>query len=420
MKRKSKAGRRVPAIEKIPAEPPPPAEPVVPISLAEQVHKQDLDRQMKLEAKRAAKMREVADLRWMIATTQHVTDKGEPLDFEAWPFLVEIYKSEAQDLVCCGSAGYGKTQFGICDAAAKAALGLGVFWIFDSLPKRNKIVLGVIDPTFERVPFYKGMLQSAKQRGAEVDSANYKHFGDGFINFINANAEAEFSSHHGDCKTTDEHQLCDIVLLKKASNRLTGSDYRFNLDMGNPRGVGTEENQNIDWQFKISDQRQWHIPCPTCGQWQVLGWWSHFIEEVKNEYGAIMEVRIRDENWDPDGPMEPRPICINCAMPMVRLHREGEWRAMNPGKRRHGYQLSSLYNPTINMSEMFSEYKGCLHDPNLMRDFINDKLGIPYNTSGSNITEAMMENASTGRAAGVAPYAMKPANDIEWRDLDAT
>jgi phage terminase large subunit GpA-like protein len=388
------------------------------LEAAEDARQIDIRRQERLELHRRDKLREIAELRWKIATTAHKTERGEFLDFDRWPFLEEIYKDDAMESVLYGAAGWGKSELLICDAAAKATLGLRVFYVLNSMHSRNKMVLGRIDPGFASVPFYKGMLEAAKNRGAEVDSANFKHFGDGSINFINSNSDSDFFQHRADCVSVDEHQLCNRDNLRKTFHRMTGSDYGFVVNAGNPDIVGTAENQNIDWEYQQSDQRQWHIPCPSCGAFQVLGWWSHLIEEKKNEYGAILEVKVRDPRWDPEGEREPWPVCTNCAEPMPRLSHDGAWRATAPGRRRRGRQLSSLYNPTSNMTKLFGFYRDGLHDPSAMKDFVNNQLGLAYNTSGSSITEDMLEAASTGSAAGVAPYRMVPAGELEWAQLE--
>jgi hypothetical protein len=396
------------------------AEEIAEETVAQKLRSADIAEQMRLEKKRTDKMREVAELRWQIAQTQHKTELGEFLDFDRWPFLVEIYKNDAPDIVLIGSAGWGKTEFLICDDSAKAACDLRVFHVMDNFVKRDRFVLGRIDPCFASSAFYSGMLKHAKNKNREMDSARFKHFGDGSINFVGSNSDSDFSTYRADTACVDEHQLCDKTNLRRIFHRMTGSDFGFITLVGNPRGVGTAENQNLHWEFLQTDQRQWHIPCPTCNVVQILGWWSHFIEETKNEYGAITEVKVRDENWDPEGSLEFRPICTNCGSAMYRLSRDGKWVATVPGKRRRGYQLSSLYNPTAVLSgngpkSLLTFYRKGLHNPNDMADFVNDQLGMPHSTTGSSITEDMLQMVSTGKAAGVQAYSFVHAGDIAWR-----
>jgi len=522
-------------------------------TIADQVRQADINEQLRLEEKRAAKMREVAKLRWYIANGQHKTELGEYLDFKRWPFLVEIYQNDAHDLVLFGSVGWGKfqplsakvrtpsgwktmgeikarsrvrtpdgkeakvtavfpqgmvpifkitladgsateagaehlwmafdgdacrklrtdelttemslpiafcnhrpritsiepvgkkeaqcilidhpdhlyitddyiithnTEYAICDDAAKAAADLRVFHVMDNFVKRDRFVLGRIDPCFAACAFYEGMLRAARNKNREMDSARFKHFGDGSINFVGSNSDSDFATYRADAATVDEHQLCELSNLNKIFHRMTGSDYGFVTSMGNPKHAGTKDNQNIHWEFLQTDQRQWHVPCPSCGVYQLLDWWKHFIREEKNEHGAILSTKPRDENWDPDGPLEFRPICPLCQQPMYRLSQEGKWIASAPGRRRRGYQLSALYNPTSMFTgtgpkSMLTYYRKGMHNPNELANFINNQLGLPYNTTGSSITHDMLETASTGVAAGVPAYRFIHASEMQWRE----
>lgn len=311
------------------------------------------------------------------------------------------------------------TEVGICDDIARAAAGMRVFHVLDTAHKREKLVQSRIDPILKTVPAYRQLFRAAKARQALVDNTRFKHLGDGSVNFIGANSESDFSTHRADSVLIDEHQLCDQGNIRKIFHRLSGSDWRFTFFMGNPRGAGTDENQNLAWEYQNSDQRRWHVPCPNCRVPQELGWWSHFIEEVRNEHGAVLEVRLRDQQraFGVDG-KEFRPICVHCHSPMIRLTKEGFWKAMNPGLRRAGFQISNLYNPTSNIIELYEFYKKSLHDPKYLADFINDQLGLPYSSEGDRITDELLQSASTGQAAGVAPYRLVRASGLSWRDLD--
>ncbi len=393
-----------------------------PEPIRDEVRAADIAQQLRLEQKRIDKMKEVAAERWMFATTQMKTEQGEWLDFDRWPFLKEIYQNDAPDIVLIGAAGWGKTLYCIADDIAKAACDLRVFHVMDNFVKRDRFVLGIIDPMLSSNAYCIGMMRHAKSRSREMDSARFKHFGDGSINYVGSNSDSDFATYRADCASVDEHQLCDRNNLRRIFHRMTGSDWGFINLMGNPRGIGTAENQNLHWEFLQTDQRQWHIPCPSCNVFQVLGWWSHFVEETKNEHGVITAVKQRDENWDEEGPLEMRPVCTNCGEPMYRLSQDGKWIATAPGKRRRGYQLSSLYNPTAVLAgngpkSLLTFYRKGLHNPNDMADFVNDQLGMPHSTTGSSITEDMLQAASTGKSAGVAPYRFMHSGDLLWRDV---
>ena len=378
------------------------------------------DQQERIDAaKRREMMKTVAQMRWKLATEIHETEDGSKMNFERFPFQKEIYQSTAEDLVVFGGTGWGKTLFAIIDDFAKALCGLRVIHVCDKAQKRNSFVLGIVDPLIHRIPFYAAMLEgAAKDRKAEVDSAYQKHFGDGMMYFLGANSESDFYSYRGDSTMVDEMQLCDLDNLAKLFGRRTGSFYRFQTVMGNPKEFGSAQNQNIHWQFLESDQRQWKIPCPHCHEYQRLSWGTHFVKERTNDFGAIVEVEILDKERADQEELEIRPICQFCGFPMWRLHPEGKWVVTNPGKRRHGYQLSNLYNPEVSTLELLGEYRKGFHNPGLKASFHQNQLGEPYAASGANITEEMLEQACTGLNSGVMPYAFIDVSDLEFHDVD--
>lgn len=387
---------------------------------ADEILLEDLYRQRAKEDRRAKLMAKVAKLRMTLARTHHRTENGEKMDLEEYPYLKEILLCPAQDLTIMGSVQGGKTEVGIIDDIARSLCGLKVFHICESSQKRDKFVLGRLDPTIHSVEIYKKSLEAAamKAGGEGVDSARFKHFGDGHINFIGSNTPSDFYGHPADSIAIDDHQRCNQENLRLAFNRTSASDWQFVTRNGNPQNIGTPENENIDWHFKQGDMRHWNVPCPHCGKYQVLGWWSHFINEQTNEFGAITEISVRDESWNEKSASDFRPICENCTRPMVRLSRDGKWVPLHPGRFKVSFHLSGLFNPKASMSKLLEHYRGSIMDPVKRSEFVNNQLGLPYDHSGSSITEDMLVKVSTGAPAGIPPYRFVHSNELVWRQID--
>jgi phage terminase large subunit GpA-like protein len=397
-----------------PPELPPAGEAFAAEALAEARQKQLL-----YEARRMEMMSRVAHYRWQIATMFHRGDKSQPMDLAEdgdWPFLREIFQSDATDLVLVGAAGNGKTEFLFVDMIAKAMLGLRCGYVFDTDKKKDKVVGSRWDPTLHSVGFYRKLMEASKaERSADVDSASFKHIGHGSVNAIGASSDISFTSYRFDAVTVDEHQDCEPENLSKLFDRMTGADWWLRVDAGHPSDPGTEQNKNLDWLFQKSDQRFWNVPCPHCGLYQVMDWWRHFVRVVRNDYGAVLSVKPLDPEWHENAAVEMRPMCIQCHQPMIRLSRHGKWVPRAPGRRARGYSLSNLYNPKSHMNRMYQQYCAALSNPLLLRLFINRQLGLPDRATGQKITEEMLQTASTCQAAGLEPYALVPARTIQWR-----
>jgi phage terminase large subunit GpA-like protein len=368
------------------------------------------------EAARADKMAEIANYRWLIAQKAHRLANGAPLDFDKYPYQREIYQDTALEQVVMGSVQWGKSEFLIASSAAMAAIGLNVFFVISKYDKRDRFVSSRITPSFREVPLYRKMLEAAKLRNADTDSSRFKHFGMGSINFVGSNSDKDFTSYQADAAIVDEHQECVSSNVSRIDSRMSGSPHRFKIIVGNPRITGTEENSNLDWEYKNTDRRQWHVPCEFCKRMQVLGWWTNFVKEERNRTGAITSVSPLDTEYSTGDRLDMRPVCIECRRPMNRLSRKGRWVQTNPGHLRHGFQLSNLYNVNVRMDKLYAMYRAGLASPIKMADFVNDQLGLAWNMEGSSISQQMLEACSRGDACGLQPYRMIPASQLEWAE----
>jgi hypothetical protein len=310
------------------------------------------------------------------------------------------------------------TEWMICDIAASAALGLKVLVVISKYDKRDKFAAGRLDPCFSVVPFYKKMIDIAKARGGKSDSTRLKHFGDGSINLVAATADRDFTSYAADKVDTDEYQECKQDNLKMIDDRLSGSPFRLMWRLGHPTIDGTEENGNLDYLYKNSDQRIWKIPCLTCGEFQVMNWWDHIVGETRNKHGGIVSLKPRDQEWQPGSKLDMRAICTFCHRPMNRLCREGSlWEIRNPGHERHGYKLSNIYNPNKRLSELFERYSSCRHSASAMGEFVNKQLGETWSQDGSKVTEGMLGTAAKCEFNGITKYRFVPVSHMDWRKI---
>jgi len=86
----------------------------------------------------------------------------------------------------------------------------------------------------------------------------------------------------------------------------------------------------IEAEFLQTDQRYWHVPCPRCGQHQVLKWSMVRWPEGRPEDAAIQCQHCEAILSDTD---------------RVAMIRDGEWRPTAPFAGRRGYHLSGIYSP---------------------------------------------------------------------------
>lgn len=388
-----------------------------PVNLASLIGNLDVARQEEItrEVRRAEIMQKIADFSWYIAQKYHRTDTNDRMDFDDRPFQPPIIRDTANKTVVQGSVQYGKTELMIVRAFVMAAIGLRVMYIFDKAEKRDKVVASRMDPALSTIDIYKQWVSDAKKKGRMSESLRIKHIGDGMINFVGANSPNDFYTYPADAVVVDEHQLCDLENVHKAQGRMSGSRYRYNFIVGNPRFVGSEDNQNLDWEYQQTDQRRWQVPCDYCKTYQFIDWWSHVVKEERNANGAILSIGWRDEEWSERSAFDLRPVCMSCHMPMNRVHRAGRYAATNPGAQDHGFTFSNIYNINQPLRVMYQMYRAALHSPAKMQVFWNDQLGLPFRSDGDSITDRMLARVANCEFNDIDPYIFAPQNALIWR-----
>ena len=154
----------------------------------------------------------------------------------------------------------------------------------------------------------------------------------------------------------------------------------------------TKDFSRIETEYLASDRCQFHVPCPHCGEHQVLEW------------GATTPHGIK---WSkhPDGSPDPSTvhyICRHCGAQILEHHKPtmlaaGRWVATHPGAKAgkvRGFQLSSLYSPLgwLSWSDLVVEWhtavvKSSQGDPSKLRAFVNTRLAETYEEDGDKANE---------------------------------
>lgn len=127
--------------------------------------------------------------------------------------------------------------------------------------------------------------------------------------------------------------------------------------------------------YEQSDQRKYFVPCPSCGQHQVLHW-----ESVKWPEGRPLDAYyVCDKNG-----------CIIEEGQKLGMLKAGEWRATNPGGgdgQTHGYHISALYSPFKTWGTCATEFvaakpPGRPANLEMLKTFINTVLAEEWDDTG--------------------------------------
>ncbi|PQQ22355.1 phage terminase large subunit family protein [Photorhabdus hindustanensis] len=136
----------------------------------------------------------------------------------------------------------------------------------------------------------------------------------------------------------------------------------------------------IEKSFGDSDQRYYYVPCPHCGEYQVLEWGG-----PDTPYGIKWD---KDEN----GNGLPDTAYYVCRHNGCVIHhnekggmiKHGEWRASKPFKGHAGFHIWAGYSlfPNAAWKYLVAEWLRVKNDPLMRQTFINLVLGEPYEDRG--------------------------------------
>ena len=129
----------------------------------------------------------------------------------------------------------------------------------------------------------------------------------------------------------------------------------------------------IDAAWEESDQRRFWVPCPDCGEHQVLSW-----EQVR---------------WDKDKTGKHLPetahyVCQHCGVVWSdpkrwAAVRFGEWRAEKPFAGVAGFHLNEIYSPWVKLGEMARAFLSAkAQGAEGMKTFVNTSLGETWAETG--------------------------------------
>lgn len=134
----------------------------------------------------------------------------------------------------------------------------------------------------------------------------------------------------------------------------------------------------IDSEFKLSDRRFYHVPCPECGEFQKLSF-SNLSYEI-DENRKVTSIHYG---------------CKECGFAIeegskTEMLKRGKWVAENPDSDVVGFHLNSLYSPVgwYSWKDIAEDFEEAKHDleknkkTEKMRTFVNTALGKTYKEEG--------------------------------------
>lgn len=268
-----------------------------------------------------------------------------------------------EQVVVMSSAQVGKTLL------AKAVIGYyidqdpsPILFVTYSLDMAETFSKDRLAPMVRDTECLRGKIADPRSR----DSGNtilHKRFPGGHITMVGANAPGGLASR------PVRIVICDEVDRYPASAGTEGDPVSLAFARAktfwNRRLLlfstpGDEATSRIAPAYEASDQRRYHVPCPHCGEAQVLRW--------------------AQVTWTDDDPRTAGYACEQCGVLWSDAERidalqRGQWIAAFPDRPIAGFHLNELYSPFRKLSEIVREFQSAKSAPDTLKTWINTSLG---------------------------------------------
>lgn len=284
-----------------------------------------------------------------------VNEKGDAFDFSDRPFLLDILTDFSPNIVVTACAQVGKSvSFSVKALFAVKYLHFNIIYTMSS----DSDVSEFVSSKFNKIV----QTNVHEFQGMATDNIERKELNDRFIFFKGTNSKTAAISTTADLLIHDEISRSDQGAIETYKSRIKASEYKGRWLFSNP---GTERDE-LDLAFQKSDQKEWTITCPHCGD-------KHFLIFPDSINLETKEFQCRECK----GKIEKDVI------------RNGEWVAQQPSKGYsednkqgwNGYHISHLMCCWISAGEIIEDSEG---DPAYFNNFV---LGLSYSPGDLSVSK---------------------------------
>lgn len=317
---------------------------------------------------------------------------GRPFDLTHHLYLVDLYNCTAPRM-CASKAG----QMGLSEYLVSYALHAAdqrdatVLYVFPTDTHVSDFSSARIGPAIEASPYLGGIIVDARAEGgkAGADRVTLKRVRDRFLYLRGAQVKPDGSapqlkSIDADALILDELDEMDDRAPEIARKRLGASALGEERIVSTPTYAGA----GIHAQFAESDQREWHVRCAACGEWQPMT-----INNVVQDWDSFG----RPTRWNGKSESHAFVACRKCGAALDRLG-PGRWVAAYPGRDLVGFHLSRLFSAAS--LDAIVATLGSLNETK-RRECYNQDLGEPYTPRGGQLTDDILDACRREYAHGV-------------------
>lgn len=314
-----------------------------------------------------------------------VPERGQPLDFEHFPFQEEWYAAEcarARRVVWMKAAQVGMSGYAWRWGFRRAEqFGDRVIYFFPTDDDVANFGDQRIEPSIEESPYLLRRIPPHYVRNKHL-----KRVGAGDVSLRGTKSRTSVQSVDADALVFDEYDYHDQTNLAQAERRLAGAQAAGRDPRMRWLGYPTLPGMGIHGLYSRSDKRVWHVKCAHCERVQPITW----EENVRWRSKMTGEEVLRsdsDEFEDHEDVTEAWRVCGQCdesleGAPLMT----GQWARTNTGSNLIGYHVPRLIVPRTDLLEMVVSSRKT--KPFDIEAFYNNDLGLPWVPAEAALTEA--------------------------------
>lgn len=351
---------------------------------AERVRKERLAAALLERSRRQAGSGEFFDLLTWTMRWRGYLKPGTPLDFRAHPYLVDIYRCQAREMVINKASQMGASEYAVSYAMHAADVrNATVLYVFPTDTHVSDFSAARIGPAIEASPYLDSIIVEARPAGEThvrgADRVTLKRVRNRFLYLRGAQvgrdgSAPQLKSIDSDVNIYDEVDEMDPRAPTIAEKRLGHSMIAEQRWISTPTYPGF--GIHAEWMY--SDQREWFVRCVSCGNRQPLT-----IDDLVTQWDELG----RPHAWhEQDG--RPFIACRKCGKPLDRLQR-GEWVAVYPDRPITGFHLTKLFSRTASLVDILANLDTT--DETKRREAYNQDLGEPYTPHGGQLDDQVLD-----------------------------
>jgi hypothetical protein len=327
-----------------------------------------------------------------------------PVDLEQFPFQILPFYDDT--IALAREAVYKKsTQVGASTGSWRWAIhradqfGERVIYFFPTDVHVTDFNDQRIDPSIEASEYLRSRIPQGRVRRKTL-----KQIGLGDISLRGMQSKNSVQSVDADALVIDEYDECEPRRISEAEQRLSGAKAAGREPRIRRLGRPSVPGYGIDKEYDRSDQRQWEVECPDCGERQGLDWLKNVRWKTRAGGDVVMQPG-HDEAEDVDDVTIAWRVCAHCEASLEPrdgsefgpIH-AGVWTPQSPAEGRiPGFWLQRLIVPRTDLEQMVRNSRKT--KPAEIETFWNADLGLAFAPSDAYLTDTHLDRACSAEDA---------------------